>query len=461
MKIFVLNTPEETMLVSRDMAGGLGFDRNQAMVLPPLDLLTFATVLGQAGHQVRFCDAQTQGASASQLTTTIAEFAPDALILSASLPSLSSDAAYAKKLRDSLGKRCRVLIKTSIAHPPALEQLCQQSACDLVITGECDLVIEALIFGHSTAGTARLEGGELRLEPETPLRDLDRLPILQRSLLDSAAYRYARLGAGVTTMQTSRGCPFPCGYYCPYPLVQGKKWRAMSARRVLDELEQIARNDHIEKVLFRDAVFTLNKRRTAEICAGIIERGIALTWWCETRVDCLDPPLLDQMRAAGCAGINIGIESGAEWMLSGAAHKDLSRAEIVELAHHCKTRGIRLHLLLLAGLPGEDRRSLHQTFTLIDQTKPESIGITTATPYPGTQLFDDAVAQNWIVRPEFDSFGGHGYNLQLETIAHTELKWAIEMMHTLCRANNDGAPQQRLDELRRQFADWSDAGEQR
>src|SRR5439155_1021534 len=78
------------------------------------------------------------------------------------------------------------------------------------------------------------------------------------------------------------------------------------------ELRDVVEHHGIRKIYFRDATFTLDQKRTARLCALIRKAGWRLEWMCETRVDCLGDALLEEMAAAGCVGILIGVETGDE-----------------------------------------------------------------------------------------------------------------------------------------------------
>ena len=174
-----------------------------------------------------------------------------------------------------------------------LKALLESSTADLVIHGEADLTITDIVYGRSKAGTAWLEAGapgtvpSFRFDEGSPVEDLNQLPFPARDLLPNERYIYPLLGTPVATLQTSRGCPYPCGYYCPYPLVEGVKWRSQTPERIFAELKDVVEQQGITKIYFRDATFTLNQERVARLCDLIVAAGWPLEWVCETRVDCL------------------------------------------------------------------------------------------------------------------------------------------------------------------------------
>jgi hypothetical protein len=62
MRIALINSPSLSVRpVSRSMAGGLGFDGSEGMLLPPLDLAIMAATLRQAGETVDLIDADPLG----------------------------------------------------------------------------------------------------------------------------------------------------------------------------------------------------------------------------------------------------------------------------------------------------------------------------------------------------------------------------------------------------------------
>lgn len=452
VKALLVNTPSPGRSIARDMAGGLGFDVNASTLLPPLDLLTYATVLRNSGAEVELSDAET--CEEAELLGRFATLRPDAIITTLSLPTLQEDAAFARRLRTATGG-AKLAIKTNVREEALLLTALREAGAELAITGECDLTIRDILEDRQTAGTARLVGGGLQMTPEAVLGELDQLPIIDRPLLP-VRYRYPRLGENIATLQTSRGCPFKCGYYCPYPLVQGKKWRAMSAERVLAELTVIGEQGY-DGVLFRDATFTLDRRRALAIASGLRERALPLKWWCETRVDCLDRELLTAMRDAGCVGLNIGIETGDEALIASQGKPGVTILGVQEVANACRELGLRIHFLLMLGLPGESRGSLLSTMRLVNELRPQSLGVTTVTPYPGTPLHRDALKHGWIVKGDADTLGGHGYNLQIGELGPAELQFVKDRIHALGKLVNtaSAAATEERERLLAEVGEWA------
>ncbi len=426
MKVLLINSPAKNQPVVRDMAGGLGFDGGNAVVLPPLELAYMATTLVAAGDEVKMIDADVEGYTNDTIYQTIKYEKPDFIIATVSLPSIYNDCSFLKGIKQHAS--VLVVAKTSIVYPAILKEILEKSSADLCIYGECDLTIDNILSGKDRKGTASLINGELKIEENVTVTNLDELPLPARNLLPNDKYRYCLLGDKVTTMQTSRGCPFPCAFYCPYPLVQGNKWRSRSPEHVIKEIEDIVNNHGIKRILFRDGTFTLNKARAEKICGLIIQRKLNIEWWCETRVDCLDENLMKKMKQAGCQGMNIGVETGDTAVMETQAKIGLTLDKLNNFRDTAKRLGLRIHFLLMIGLPGEIRKSLYETYKLVSNLNPESMGACLITPYPGTPLYMQAKEKGWIETEDWTKFGGHSPVMHTDNLSSKDILNGYKML---------------------------------
>src|SRR5213594_332471 len=428
-RVALINTPSlRKRAVSRGMAGGLGFDGAETLVLPPLDLALMAATLRAAEFHVELIDADPLGLDDAQVYERLDGTSYAAIVASVSLPTLEADAAFLAGLR-ARHPEAQVFAKTLVREPRVLEELLRKSGAHLVIHGEAELAIPAIVTGEVRDGTAWLEDGKLVFRAGSPIADLDALPLPARDLLPNDRYVYPLLGAPVATLQTSRGCPYPCGYYCPYPLVEGKAWRAQSPERVLAELRDVVERHGIRKIYFRDATFTLDQKRAARLCALIREAGWRLEWMCETRVDCLGDALLEQMAAAGCVGMLVGVETGDEAVMHHKeGKKGLTVPKLAHLRRRARELGIRLHFLLIAGLPHETRSSIVDTYDLVMRHDPDTIGLTVITPYPGTPLHAEAEREGWIESADWRDWGGHQVVMRTPHLSRDDLARAKQLI---------------------------------
>ncbi len=213
MKILLINPPAKTQPVVRDMAGGLGFDGGQEVVLPPLELSYMASTLLNKGSEVKIIDSDVENYLKEDVYRIIQDYKPEAIVSVVSLPTLYQDCSFLKDVCEYFP--VKRIVKTNIAYPPILKEILEKSNADLCIYGECETTIDRIITGEEKGGTAYIKDGKLKVEENKIIIDLDSLPLPARHLLSNSKYRYVLLGDKTPTMQTSRGCPLPCAYYCP------------------------------------------------------------------------------------------------------------------------------------------------------------------------------------------------------------------------------------------------------
>ena len=134
----------------------------------------------------------------------------------------------------------------------------------------------------------RRTAAQPRGPPRPFARDLDALPFPARDLLPNAAYishGRRRYGYAVTTVMSSRGCPFACEF-CSN-VVFGASYRERSPASVVDEVEQALALGY-DRIAFADDVFTLRRERVVAVCDEIERRGLRFAWECLARVDGVD-----------------------------------------------------------------------------------------------------------------------------------------------------------------------------
>ena len=137
-----------------------------------------------------------------------------------------------------------------------------------------------------------------------------------------------------------------------------------------------------------DGEFNVPDKHAFEICREIVRRGLGekLRWYAYCAPSPFSAELAQTMRAAGCAGIDFGADSGSDAMLKylGRDHK---AADILNATRWTREEGMAVMLDLLLGAPGESRQSIEQTIELVKQADPDRAGVSLGVRvYPGTEL---------------------------------------------------------------------------
>jgi anaerobic magnesium-protoporphyrin IX monomethyl ester cyclase len=226
--------------------------------------------------------------------------------------------------------------------------------------------------------------------PADPIQDVDALPMPARELVDLGLYRKAQLGGWpLTSMHTSRGCPFQCKF-CASSQLDGAVWRARSAGSVLAEMQHLVEELGYRAIAFLDDNFTGSRERVMQICDGILSRGWNLRWWCFCRVDTIlrHPRMIAQMARAGCYSIFVGVESPTAAVLE-SNRKGIRADEARKAVAILKDNGIDIWASYILGFPNETRRDMRATIRFARELDTDTAQFTLLTPYPGTVLWDE------------------------------------------------------------------------
>ena len=160
----------------------------------------------------------------------------------------------------------------------------------------------------------------------------------------------------------------------------------------------------VKEFFFDDDTFNIQKARTIELCEKL--QPLGLTWSCTSRVT-TDYETLKAMRDSGCRLLIVGYESGNAQIL-----KNIKKGATVERARDftrdCHKLGLTIHGDFILGLPGETRESIRQTIQFAKQLDVETIQVSLAHAYPGTELYDFAKKNGFIVNEQqMVDEGGH------------------------------------------------------
>jgi radical SAM superfamily enzyme YgiQ (UPF0313 family) len=214
----------------------------------------------------------------------------------------------------------------------------------------------------------RFENGELVSNPPSGrFLEMNDLAEPDRSLVESLYYeRY-----GIDSIQTKRGCPLLCEY-CTYPQIEGRVGRARDPAAVVDEMARaLDARPGTRHFFIVDSVFNLPKAHAKQVCRELVSRGWTLPWTCYANPLGFDRELADLAKAAGCAGMEIGSDSGCDEILA-RLRKGFGVDQIRALHDLCKTAGIPDCHTFILGTRGETLDHVRRTLDFIADLDPFS-----------------------------------------------------------------------------------------
>jgi hopanoid biosynthesis associated radical SAM protein HpnJ len=353
------------------------------------------------------------------------------LVLFTSTPGWQGDQKLAFAMKAANPK-----LKIAFVGPPVTtapdKALTECEAIDFVCRREFDYSVVEYAQGKpldEILGISYRKNGRVVHNPDRPqIQDLDALPdvtdVYKRDL-DVTRYNVPFLLHPFVSLYSTRGCPAQCTF-CLWPqTLSGHAWRKRSSDAVAREMAKAKEYwPNVKEYFFDDDTFNIQKARTVELCEKL--KPLKLTWSCTSRVT-TDYETLKAMRDAGCRLLIVGYESGDAQIL-----KNIKKGATVERARDftrdCHKLGLVIHADFILGLPGETRETIRNTINFAKSLDCETIQVSVAHAYPGTEFHDFAEKNGFIINTQsmVDS-GGH----QMAHIEYPGLPrdYVMEMVH--------------------------------
>ena len=235
--------------------------------------------------------------------------------------------------------------------------------------------------------------GAVRVNADRPfIRDLDDLPLPLHHLLPWDHYRAPGVKGPYTFVIPSRGCPAGCRF-CIKHVSYGSSVRTRSPENVLAELKLLWDMGLRNVNMYAD-LFTVDRDQVMGICQGMIRDGLKFKWFCNSRVDFVDPELLQTMARAGCWLIAWGLESADDDILR-RVHKGITLDKMTRALDWSRAAGIMNWGYFIVGLPGETEDTIRHTIAVAKKLPLDIALFHIAGPYPGTPFFFEVIENGW------------------------------------------------------------------
>jgi len=224
--------------------------------------------------------------------------------------------------------------------------------------------------------------------PIRPLiSNLDELPFPDRELFD-----YSKLLKVLPRAEfmAGRGCPFNCTYCCNHILKNickgGRYVRIRSIENVLSEIREVTENYDVKMIQFHDDTFTLFPKWIKNFCKKYKE-NFDIKFVCNGRIETITKEVLIALKDAGCEAINIGVETGNEWLRKEILNRKMNNEQILNVFKMTKEVGLETAAFYMVGLPYETPEMIEETIKFNEILSPDRFQVSIFYPYPETELW--------------------------------------------------------------------------
>ncbi|HUC70020.1 MAG TPA: hopanoid biosynthesis associated radical SAM protein HpnJ [Stellaceae bacterium] len=357
-------------------------------------------------------------------------------VLHTSTPSFASDVKVAEALKDANPRLKIGMVGAKVAVEPE-DSLRASPALDFVAREEFDFTIREVAAGHTFDTIDGLSwrgaGGRVSHNRDRAvLEDMDELPFVSEVYkrdLKVEDYFIGYLLHPYLSLYTGRGCRSKCTF-CLWPqTVGGHRYRVRSVTHVIEEI-RLAKSwfPQVKEFFFDDDTFTDDRPRAEAIARELGKLGV--TWSCNAKAN-VPRATLEVLRDNGLRLLLVGYETGNQQILN-----NIKKGMRVDIARRftkdCHELGITIHGTFILGLPGETRETIEETIRFAGEINPHTIQVSLAAPYPGTELYRQAVANDWLDTSHAELIDERGVQvapLHYPHLSHGEIFESLETFY--------------------------------
>lgn len=371
-------------------------EANVTGIYPPLGIAYVAASLRRQGHKVRILDAHALNLSVEAVARNVKNLGDDVV----GVTSTSLNWLRCLRLLQAV-KRQNQRLKVMVGGPHVAlfgKLVAALPEVDAVVTGEGEFVTDAVLRrwaeGLEPQGVPgvvyrSVTGAIIDNGPATVVSDLDSLPFPAVDLLPLREYRALTIRKPFFTMLTSRGCPYSCGF-CSQ-IYAGGSFRQRSPDNVVEEMAQYVEKYQARELILFDETFTIGEARVLKICELIRNRNLRFRWNIRARADTVTKTMAQELKAAGCYGIHIGVESGNRDLLV-KMKKEITLEQVEHAFRVCREAGLETRGYFMLGYPGETRATMEETIALSLTLQLDWASYSITVPHPATAIFSEAVS---------------------------------------------------------------------
>ncbi|MEW6088089.1 MAG: radical SAM protein, partial [bacterium] len=373
---------------------------------PHLGLAYLAASLEKNGFSARIIEASASLLSEDEIIKNIKENLPSLIGITVTTLTLRSVYSLIQKIKINFPE---IPVILGGAHISVQPDFIQKFNSDFGFVGEAEYGLVQLCRHllrekqdlDKIKGLIYQKSGDLIVNERDSVPNLDEIPFPARHLLPNDRYFSPVINGRITSMVTSRGCPFNC-LYCSRPAV-GKNCRFRSPENILNEIIEVKNKFNVKYINFEDDTFTLRKENVKKICELIIKNGIKIKWGCQTRANLVDEKLLKLMHESGCIKISFGVEAGSE-KIRNVLNKNISDEDFRQAFKWCRKIGIETNSFFMFGHPTENVNDLKKTISFARELASTYAAFNITYILPGSPLFDYAQKEGLVSNNSWEDY---------------------------------------------------------
>ncbi|MBN1295638.1 B12-binding domain-containing radical SAM protein [bacterium] len=376
----------------------------------PLSLLAAAAPAAQAGHTIEIIDQAVdrhwETSLRDRLSTRNPAFIGITSMTGAQLKGALKAAAITREYPGIPvvfgGVHASLFPEGTLMHPHV----------DYVVVGEGETALMELL-GFLTTGVPlpvdipslgwKDADGAATINPRGPFHNMNALPDTPYDLIDIHPYLHTYFWEkNVIDMETSRGCPYNCGF-CYNEIYNQRTWRAMEPEKIVRTMESLVLRTGVTNFLFIDDSFFIDSKRVMRMVDMLEQQPFRVKMGFQGRINSvakLSDSELERLLAVGAVFFQFGVESGSPRILK-LINKCLDVDEVLAMNQRMRQyESVSTFYNFMVGLPTETRDDVMATvdlaWRLLEENPRAYLGtIHLYKEYPGTPLYRMALESGY------------------------------------------------------------------
>jgi len=401
--------------------------RKQYEMYPSGALVLIGTMLHNLGHNVKIIHMLADKVGPIELKNIIFTFKPDIAGITMNTFQTKS-AKVISKIIKMVNKN--ILVVVGGPHPSALQLKIFEDFpyVDVVVVGEGERTFLEIVEGKDLEKIKGICYNNKMNELRPLAKNLDYIPLPNLDLVDFNKNKFVGaepVGAQPTMyIMASRGCPFQCTF-CNKS-VWGNSVRFRKPELVIEEIKWLHEKYGVKEIFFQDDTFNLNRKWAEQIFNLIIENNLNKDIIYKTpfraNEKLVNKELLQLAKEAGFWLIFYGVESGNQEMLNrmrkGLTIREIKRA--FELTHSV---GLKTIGSFIIGLPGENKRTIEDTYNLWKELRPYVAGYSPAIPFPNTEFEKIVIEKKHLLVSNYDEYSPGVFIVRTDDLTKEDLEY--------------------------------------
>lgn len=250
-------------------------------------------------------------------------------------------------------------------------------------------------------GLCYIEDGSYHENERDDSRVLLQVHCPDRDLIDMKRYQ---IEGGVANIQAKRGCPFSC-IYCTYPIIEGKKFILRDPVEIVDEMAYLKERHGVTYFSFVDSILNIPLKHATAICHELTRRDLGIRWTGFLNPKYLDKTYVELAKRSGCSGVELGVDALDDTILANLK-KGFTVSEVEHATKLLMDEGINVCFCLIFAGPGENQRTVTETFRWLDKLAPtHAVAFGGVRIYPNTEMekiaVEEGVSDGDLLTPQF------------------------------------------------------------